>query len=243
VADEPSPSPSGSGIPSSSAGTDPTPASIAPLLPLPVAFSVDGRRLYGATLGDRPPTHRPVLQVDLGGSVPTISAIDRYPTGASERLAPIGWPGEMVDPATGRIAEVDYSGPRPALTVVDPGGQIALRMETDEEPSALTWTEDGRLLASVATPLDTNGEASSFSMHWVEPDGSLGPVVLSAERVNGAGQWASRPGWALIGFQADSAFLFALLRTADGATATVRLRDDDFPGLSAIELVDSPERR
>jgi hypothetical protein len=67
--------------------------------------------------------------------------------------------------------------------------------------------------------------------------------VLSAERVNGAGQWASRPGWALIGFQADSAFLFALLRTADGATATVRLRDDDFPGLSAIELVDSPERR
>jgi hypothetical protein len=36
---------------------------------------------------------------------------------------------------------------------------VERRTEPDDAPTALTWTEDGRLLASVATPLDSNGEA------------------------------------------------------------------------------------
>lgn len=230
VAPDPAPSPSASG--------GPTPGSGQPRFPVPIAFSVDGRRLYGVTLHDVPPSVRPALQVDLAAAVPAVSPIDRYPTEDPDRLAPNGWPGETVDPATGRIAEVDYSGTRPAMVVFDPSGEAERRHELDDAPTALTWTQDGRLLASVATPLDSSGEVSSFAMHWIEQDGSLGPVVLAAERVNSAGPWTSRPGWMLIGFQAENALLFALLRTADGATATIRLRDDDFNDVSAIDLVD-----
>jgi hypothetical protein len=230
--------PAASQSPSPSGSVAPTPDSFQPGFPVPVAFSVDGRRLYGATARETPPSYGPALQVDLGGTEPTVVSIDRYPTGDSERLAPTGWPGDMIDPDTGRIAELSYNGPRPAIVILDPGAPVGEPIEVGGDVSGLMWAGDGRLLVSTNTPLDATGEAYSVDVRWIDSDGSRGPIALSAERVNGFATMATRPDYALLLFGADEQLLVVLLRTSDGATATVRLRQEDFMDLVAIDLVD-----
>jgi hypothetical protein len=152
---------------SPSPSTDPNEPALpyhAPSYPLPVAFSADGRTLYGATTHDSPPTYRRALRVALDTPEPTVTPIDRFPTGEADRLAPTGYTGDQVDPTT--------------------------------------------------------------------------DVVLSAERVSSGGILASYPGHVALMFDADGEAMFAMLRTADGATGSVRLRTDDLDDLVSIDLVD-----
>jgi hypothetical protein len=230
VAEDPAPAPSGS--------TERPRGEFDPSIVLPFAFSVDGRHLYGAKGRETPPMFGPGVQVDLDAASPTAVPIDRYPTEGDARLAPTSWPGEMVDPETGRVAELSWVDPRPVIAILEPDGSLREPIDVGEGASGLVWAGDDRLLVTVNTPLDSSGETSAVEARWIGIDGARGPVALSADRVNGGGQWTSRPGWALMGFQADEGLLFAVIRATDGATATVRLRQDDLADVIAIELVD-----
>lgn len=210
---------------------------------MPFAFSADGGSLYGATVHDMGPNYRPAIRValdSLGAGAAAVTPIDRFPVGGPEGFVPTGYPSEAVDPLTGRTIEIEYAGSAPRLVIHEPDGETSIEVDDlTGDIWATTWAGDGRLLATVMHGLAGSDEHWSLEARWIEADGTLGPVALWAERVNGGGPWLSRPGWMLFEFHADEAILVVLLRTSDGATATVQLDQDDLGDVVAIDLVDA----
>jgi hypothetical protein len=228
VADDPQP------VPSGSPPIDP----YAQRFPQPIAFSADGRWLYGAVYRDAQPTVRAAVRVDLAADPPLAEAIDRFPAGPGpDRLAPTNYFADLIDPLTGRMAEVSYDGATPRLIVYErDGSRAAEPFGRDLGVQAATWLDTGELLVTTFRPLSPVGDLGSVEVLRVNLDApGDADYLLGTERINGAWTAGTRAGFALVTFWADAEAAFVMLRISDGGTGAIRLRQPEFMSLDLVD--------
>jgi len=189
---------------------------------VPVAFSADGRWLYGASVDGSVPASRPAVRVDLEASELMFEPIARYPAGGPEGLEPTRFPGPGIDPATGRYTEL--VGTRPGdveLALFDAdGAQLPLPGDLAGRHVSTAWLGGGRLFALREVVTDARW---SLAIDWgtLERDGARSPWRTVDGRLTGGFVIAGRSGFALLDLRAGAEEMLVMLRIDDGATGTL----------------------
>jgi hypothetical protein len=191
---------------------------------VPVAFSADGRWLYGASVDASVPAYRPAVRIDLAAPELTIEPIARYPAGGPEALAPTRFPGPGIDPSTGRHTELVGPGPGDVeLALFDADGTpLPLPDGIAGRFVSTAWLGGGRLFAMREVLTD---ERWSLAIDWgtVERDGTRSPWQAVDGRLTRGSVIAGRSGFALFDLRAGAEEMLVMMRVDDGATGTLRI--------------------
>jgi hypothetical protein len=209
VAEDPPPAPSPS--PGNPYGGEP------PRLPMPWAYSANSSAVYGVLPADSPPFLRPVVRVHLDEEPLVAEPVDAFPR--SQGLAPTGGYSELIDPISGRWAEIEWGGSTGRLVLYSPDGSRQEILDGVNITSH-TWTDDGHLVVTVSQADPRRGGPGPVEVLLLDPDDSGSTQLLSAQRIEGAWIAATRRGYVLLTMWASDRLQLALLRPADGAIAS-----------------------
>ena len=189
---------------------------------VPVAFSADGRWIYGAPVSGSSGSLRPTVRVSV--SKGSVEAISRASTGGPDRIGPGDGRGGL-DPVTGRAIRwginASIPGGPPTVEVTEADGSLAYRVEVGVVLGA-NWEADGDLLILAA---DGYPFPTQLRLLQVAPDGAVGPTVLST----GSVAWGE-----LIGVRDGFAVLALATRQPDDMTqlVVVNLADKRATGIT-----------
>jgi hypothetical protein len=189
---------------------------------VPVAFSADGRWIYGAPVSGTSGSLRPTVRVSIAKG--TVEAISRASTSGPDRLGPGDGRGGL-DPVTGRAIRwginASIPGGPPTVEVTEADGSLAYRVEVGVVLGA-NWEANGDLLILAA---DGYPFPTQLRLLQVAPDGAVGPTVLST----GSVAWGE-----LIGVRDGFAVLALATRQPDQNTqlVVVNLADQKAVGIT-----------
>jgi hypothetical protein len=189
---------------------------------VPVAFSADGRWIYGAPVSGTSGSLRPTVRVSIPKG--TVEAISRAPTSGPDRIGPGDGRGGL-DPVTGRAIRwglnASIPGGPPTVEVTEGDGSLAYRVEVGVVLGA-TWESDGELLILAA---DGYPFPTQLRLLQIAPDGAVGPTLLST----GSVAWGE-----LIGVRDGFAVLALATRQPDDMTqlVVVNLADKKATGVT-----------
>jgi hypothetical protein len=189
---------------------------------VPVAFSADGRWIYGAPVSGTSGSLRPTVRVSIAKG--SVEAISRASTSGPDRIGPGDGRGGL-DPVTGRAirwgTNASIPGGPPTVEVTEADGSLAYRVEVGVVLGA-SWEGDGDLLILAA---DGYPFPTQLRLLQVAPDGAVGPTVLST----GSVAWGE-----LIGVRDGFAVLALATRQPDDMTqlVVVDLADNKATGIT-----------
>jgi hypothetical protein len=162
---------------------------------VPVAFSADGRWVYGAPVSGTSGSLRPTVRVSIAKG--TVEAISRASTSGPDRIGPGDGRGGL-DPVTGRAIRwgmnASIPGGPPTVEVTEGDGSLAYRVEVGIVLGA-NWEADGDLLILAA---DGYPFPTQLRLLQVAPDGAVGPTVLSTGSVAWGELIGVRDGFAVL---------------------------------------------
>jgi hypothetical protein len=203
--------------------------------PFPWIYSADNGAVYGVMPAESAPFLRPVVRVRLEEESLVAENVHDFPR--SNRLAPTGGYSELLDPISGRWAELEYgeSDGRLVLFAFDGSREEIL---AGVNVTSHTWTDDGRLVVTVLQTDPRTGGPGPAEVLLVDPDDSGSTQLLSARRIDGAWIAATRRGYVLLTMWASDRMQLALLRPADGAIASVEVPGNLAQRLQVLELIE-----
>ena len=208
-------------VPASASAPSPSPSDASSSL-VPVAFSADGRWIYGAPVSGTSGSLRPTVRVSIAKG--TMEAISRASTSGPDRLGPGDGRGGL-DPVTGRAIRwginASIPGGPPTVEVTEADGSLAYRVDVGVVLGA-NWEPGGDLLILAA---DGYPFPTQLRLLQVAPDGAVGPTVLST----GSVAWGE-----LIGVRDGFAVLALATRQPDENTqlVVVNLADQKASGIT-----------
>jgi hypothetical protein len=195
--------------PPADASPRPRPSEVSPL-----AFSTDGRWIYGGGYASDA-VFRPVVRIATAGGV--VEWLSGFPFDLPADERPAGGLLTDTDLTTGRTAvQLD----RTTVEVLEPDGERAFRLNPGGGVLGMHWLSDGRLLVALGETLEGGG---TMRLVAVSSDGSAGPVFQTADPAN-ASLIDVRDEHALLVFfggPSPEAALLVMVRLVDGATAAV----------------------
>ncbi len=179
---------------------------------VPVAFSMDGRWIYGMT---RPPAAGSVaIDMRISRTGGEIELLDQVPFGTAD--APVAFGGAVQrDPLTGRTVDA----PSGTGTVRDPDGGTAFTVPNADDIVGVAWAADGALIVA-------DGSGGRLRIYAFDRAGTPGPAVLDLDRPPNAAFVGERDGHVLIalgGQLPDPDGLLVMVRRSDGTTATLHI--------------------
>jgi hypothetical protein len=193
---------------------------------VPVAFSADGRWIYGAPVSGTSGSLRPTVRVSIPKG--TVEAIARASISGPDRIGPGDGRGGL-DPVTGRAIRwglnASIPGGPPTVEVTEGDGSVAYRVEVGVVLGA-SWEADGDLLILAA---DGYPFPTQLRLLQIAPDGAVGPTVLSTGSVASGELIGVRDGFAVLALatrQPDDLTQLVVVNLADKKATGVTLPAD-----------------
>ena len=191
----------------------------------PVAYSADGRWIYGQAIADVDRTKRSTFRVSTAGG--RAHQIERLPsTGKAAAVS------DRIDPTSGRTIAPSHAILIEGSTVVvdESDGTIAYR-HAFPAVFGTVWLPDGRL---VVLESDSYTSPKSLSLVPINGDGSLAQPFLETGPLSGAALLGEQRGFVIVAFASGyprERVLIAAVRASDGTISGV-----EVPG-SAVDDV------
>jgi hypothetical protein len=193
--------------------------------PQPLAFSADGRWVYGMAGEKADPHNRTLFRAPAKGGRPT--RMREWPTRGPERAI-----SDEFDPATGRTVDPTGfpNGNTSTLTVRNPDGSKAWET-TFAAIVGTVWIGDGRLAVMDADRIDT---PQYLAVVPVSAEGNVMRSLVDGGPLSGGGFSGARKGYIIAGFFQefpDRRLLLAVIDPDDGRAGTLTLPGDELDQL------------
>ena len=209
--------------PAPSASTSPSPDQGSFRL-RPMAFSADGRWVYGVRVALIGGIVEPAVRVSMADAV--VERIAAFPVTGPDRIAAGPSANRFIDTSTGRTVawgpNASIPGGPPSIEVREPDGAIAYRLEAGVA-LGMVWTPDGSLVVLHADGLPYPNEIRLVA---IAPDGKVGLPLLSTGPVQSGALLGVRDGYAVVALSADrpeAQTEIVVIRLSDGLAAGIRL--------------------
>jgi hypothetical protein len=192
----------------------------------PLAFSADGRWVYGEAPASVDPRNRTLFRAATsGGRAKRISGL---PTKGPARAV-----NDLFDPATGRTVDPTGfpNGSISSLVVRNPDGSKAWEARFPVIVST-AWLGDGRLVVMHSNTFDS---PRYLSLVAISGEGSVSLSLLDAGPLTDGAVFGVRKGYVLAGYFRESPareMLLVLIDPGDGRAGTLLLSADDLDGMS-----------
>jgi hypothetical protein len=208
-----------------STSVSPSPSLIAGFYRLrPIAFSADGRWVYGVRVPFIGGVPEPAVRVSTADAV--AEPIAAFPVTGPDRIAAGPSANRFIDTGTGRTVawgpNASIPGGPPAIEVREPDGTLAYRLEAGVA-LGMVWAADSSLVVLDADGLPYPNEIRLVA---IAPDGTVGLPLLSTGPLESGALLGVRDGYAVVALSAnrpEPETEVVVIRLSDGLAAGIRL--------------------